>query len=340
MTATTFRWPITPDGDAIPRWTGSGFDIGSSKVRYLRYTVGESGWNDDLTKFHEETSGGVHPIERASRRHTLAQLRRHVHGPNPVIMEVGCSSGSMVKHMVREWPHATVIAADYVSGPLETLAAELPNLPMMQFDLVKCPLPSNSVDAIVLLNVLEHIEDDNGALAQVARVLKPGGVAILEVPGGSHLYDVYDKVLMHFRRYELGAFRRQIKNAGLDIAWSSCLGTLIYPLFRRIKLRNQQYLNAAPEVQQEIVASAIRKSASNRLLDLLFHIEGGLRRIIPMPFGIRCLATAQKPIRVITQEERERELRIALRRGLTPKPVPGNRELVQEEQAMLKGTHR
>ena len=295
MKAMTFKWPKTPQSDVLPRWTGSGFDLGSTEVRYLRYTVGSSGWTDDLSTFHEEATGGVHPIDRASRLHTLTQLRRHLRGPNPVILEVGCSTGYMIKDMMGEWPNATMIAADYVSGPLDALGKEIPQLPMMQFDLVQCPLPSNSVDAVVLLNVLEHIENDNGALAQVSRILKPGGVAILEIPAGPHLYDVYDKLLMHFRRYKLADLREQIKSAGLNIASSSCLGTLIYPLFRRVKLRNRQYLDSPPEIQQKIVAGAIQKSGRSVMLDLLFRIEGGLRRIIPLPVGIRCLATCIKP---------------------------------------------
>ena len=43
----------------------------------------------------------------------------------------------------------------------------------------------------MLLNVLEHIDDHSSAIAQVARVLKPGGVAVVEVPAGPHLYDTY-----------------------------------------------------------------------------------------------------------------------------------------------------
>ena len=41
--------------------------------------------------------------------------------------------------------------------------------------------------AVVLLNVLEHIQDHEGALRQLYRILKPGGVVIIEVPAGPHL---------------------------------------------------------------------------------------------------------------------------------------------------------
>src|SRR6202011_4777481 len=113
----------------------------------------------------------------ASRRHTLGQLRRWLAAESPVIIDIGCSSGLMLDLLRREFPHASILGADYVRGPLEALARERAGVPLLQFDLTSCPLPDMSFDGIVLLNVLEHIEDDEAALAHVARILKPGGIA-------------------------------------------------------------------------------------------------------------------------------------------------------------------
>jgi len=119
-------------------------------------------------------------------------------------------------------PHAQLIGSDYVRGPLEEVARRLPDVPLLQFDLVKCPLPDASVDVVVLLNVLEHIEDDVGAVRQLARILKPGGAVVIEVPAGPHLYDVYDKVLMHYRRYRLSGLKRLLRAAGLSPSALGC----------------------------------------------------------------------------------------------------------------------
>ena len=66
-----------------------------------------------------------------------------------------------------------------------------------------------------MLNVLEHIEDDNEALMQAKRILKPGGILVLEIPAGPHLYDIYDKFLRHFRRYNLSGLTNQLQGIGL-----------------------------------------------------------------------------------------------------------------------------
>jgi hypothetical protein len=102
--------------------------------------------------------------------------------------------------MKQAFPDATIIGADVVREPLYRLAEDVPSVPLLRFDLLKCPLPDAAVDALVMLNVLEHIEDDLGALSR--RVASSSrGLLILEVPAGPGLYDAYDAALRHFRRY-------------------------------------------------------------------------------------------------------------------------------------------
>jgi ubiquinone/menaquinone biosynthesis C-methylase UbiE len=275
-------------------WTGGGFRVDGGNLALLSYTVGASGWTDELTTFHEDNAGSDHFIDRASRQHTLRQVKRYATGQAPTILEIGCSSGYCLEALRKELPHAQLIGADYVRGPLEQLAQRLPNVPLLQFDLVHCPLPDNSIDVVVMLNVLEHIQDDGEAVRQVARILKPGGAVVIEVPAGPHLYDVYDKVLMHYRRYELAGLVRLLKGADLSVVHASNLGALLYPGFWYVKKKNQRYLDAPENMQKEIVARAIRKSARNRLFEAVMWVESCLRSWAPLPFGIRCLVTCRK----------------------------------------------
>ena len=102
-------------------------------------------------------------------------MKRGISGAAPIILEVGCSSGFLLREMRAAIPQAMLIGSDFISGPLEALHQSMPDLPLLQFDLVQCPLPSDSIDAVVALNVLEHIEDHQGALRQMFRILRPGG---------------------------------------------------------------------------------------------------------------------------------------------------------------------
>ena len=146
-------------------------------------------------------------------------------------MDIGCSSGFFLKLLKNRMPQANIVGSDYVRGPLEALAVSMPDIPLVQFDLLNCRLPAASFDALVLLNVFEHIENDVAAAKEVFRLLKPGGVAVIEVPAGPHLYDVYDRMLMHHRRYDMLALLLMLQSAGFEIIerspWFSSLSGIL-----------------------------------------------------------------------------------------------------------------
>ncbi len=293
----SFEWP--PLNGLDPVWTGHGFLVGGQAQAILDYEAGDSGWSEELTLFHEDAAGeGTHPIDVASRRRARRALKRLVRNPSKdtVVLEVGCSSGFLLQELIEDWPQSLVIGADYIRGPLCRLAERLPALPLMRFDLVKCPLPSASVDAVVLLNVLEHIEDDRAALQQVTRILKPGGLAVVEVPSGPHLYDVYDKYLHHFRRYTLRDASTKVEQAGLRLIHRSHLGFFVYPAFALIKRRNRRFLNASEEVQRSVVERNISRTKNSPVLGWLSSFEERLGKRVSYPFGIRCVLVASKPL--------------------------------------------
>jgi SAM-dependent methyltransferase len=230
----------------------------------------------------------------ASREHAIGAVEHWMGVPNPVVLDIGCSSGYTLKHLTQRIPGARVLGADYVMGPLEKLASVTPGLPLLQFDLTKCPLPANSIDVIVLLNVLEHIEHDNLALHQVHRVLRSGGIAVIEVPAGPQLYDIYDRRLMHFRRYSLRQLRRMVLQTGFEVLASSHLGFFLYPGFWAAKKRNRGVSRASASVQESVIGRDMRRMGQSRLLKSVMRLENSLRRWIHYPTGIRCLVTCRK----------------------------------------------
>jgi ubiquinone/menaquinone biosynthesis C-methylase UbiE len=261
----------------------------------LSYHTGSVAWNDGLTEVHEEVAGDDHYIDRASREHAAEQLRRWLPVPHPTVMDIGCSSGFFLELLRQRFPNCAIVGADCVRGPLERLSKSMPDIPLLQFDLSMCPLPDQSFDALVLLNVFEHIEDDLGAARQAHRILRPGGVAVVEVPAGPHLYDVYDRQLLHFRRYRMADLLDRLRTAGFEILERSHLGCFLYPAFRRVKKRNQKYLSASPAVQLEVVKRSISRSSNSGLMHIIMRLESGLRDWISYPVGIRCLVTCRRP---------------------------------------------
>lgn len=78
-------------------------------------------------------------------------------------------------------------------------------------------VPDESVDTAVMVNVLEHISDDDGALRQLARILKAGGHLLLFVPALPALMSNLDRQFGHFRRYRRGRLHAQLMESGFVI---------------------------------------------------------------------------------------------------------------------------
>jgi SAM-dependent methyltransferase len=293
----TFPFPPIPNTDQTPEWTGHGFRLGGSLLPVLSYDLGVSGWTDELTTFHENTAGKSHFIDLASRRHAISQVGKFISEASPVILDIGCSSGYLLADLKVAFPQAYVMGADVVLGPLLNLAKASPEIPLLHFDLTSCPLPDNCIDTAILLNVLEHIEDDALAVQQLFRILKPGGIAVIEVPAGPGLDDIYDELLMHYRRYHLPGLRRLLSDAGFSILLQSHLGFFLYPGFFLVKrLRRRRRADIPDEQIATLVSDNIKQTSDNPLFHALMRFELTLSRIITYPFGIRCVLTCIKPM--------------------------------------------
>lgn len=287
--------PPLPGRKDVPLWRDSFFRVGSEELRVLNYGENTDGWTDELTEIHEDVDDEHHFINVASREHAVSRVMRWVKANKPVILDIGCSSGYTIKLLRERLPDAVIAGADCVTGPLQSLGAAIPDLPLFQFDLVTCPLPDNSVDAVISLNVLEHIESHEAAVRQIYRILKPGGIVVVEVPAGPGLYDIYDRQLMHMRRYRMREVSELVRHAGFRVLERSHLGFFLYPGFWLVKKRNRRHLDDPPDKQREIVSRNMRQAGQKPVMHAIMRLEERLRSWIYYPFGIRCLISCQKP---------------------------------------------
>ena len=84
------------------------------------------------------------------------------------------------------------------------------------------PLPSASLDLVVAFDILEHIEEDHLAGAEIRRVLRPGGTALIAVPCDMRLWSAHDVAVGHVRRYDRAGLLSLMAKAGLEVdeLWS------------------------------------------------------------------------------------------------------------------------
>ena len=291
----TISWPPISKGASRPIWTGQDFFIDGKKVPLLCYHETSSGWSNDLTKLHEDVTGRDHYIDHASRQNAIHALMPILKLPNPHVLEIGCSSGYLLQDLLKRAKHATIVGSDYIKELLYTVANRLRGIPIVQFDITQCPFEDSQFDGIVMLNVLEHIKDDTAALKQVYRILKPGGIAVIEVPAGPHLYDFYDKHLMHYRRYRLQDLTSLSHSIGFKIKRTSHLGFFIYPLFAMVKKRNIEKGKKMSTSEIELcVSQQIKRGNTKPIMHAIMKLELIFGRFFDYPWGIRCIVILEK----------------------------------------------
>jgi SAM-dependent methyltransferase len=290
------RFPPPPSSLDTPVWDGLAFQVGDSRRRILSYDAGLAltGWSDASNSIYD-TAVEHHYIDIASRRNVITSLGRWLTGAKPAIIDIGCASGLTLKLIRQSFPFAEVIGADFFEATLVRLSTALPNVPLLQFDLARCPLPDQFVDAAVALNVLEHIEDDEAAIHHLFRILRPGGVACIEVPVGPDLYDMYDMDLGHHRRYKTAELIARLKAAGFEILHSSHLGFLVFPAFWAMKKRNRRHSQLEPAKRKELIRRNITTSRDVPLMHAVMTLEEWLRKRVYLPFGIRSIVTCRRP---------------------------------------------
>ncbi|HET8683172.1 MAG TPA: class I SAM-dependent methyltransferase [Micromonosporaceae bacterium] len=95
-------------------------------------------------------------------------------------------------------------------------------LHVMQADARRLPVGTQALDLVVAFDILEHIEDDLAAAAEIRRVLRPGAVALVAVPCDMRLWSAHDVAVGHVRRYTRRTLTDVVEKAGLvvDELWS------------------------------------------------------------------------------------------------------------------------
>jgi SAM-dependent methyltransferase len=137
------------------------------------------------------------------------------------VLELGAGIGNLTRHIVqhRRSYVATDIDEEHLAR-LRTRFQNRPNLRMEHCDLTKPEDFSpfvQQMDTVICLNVVEHVEDDGLALANIASTLVEGGRAIVLVPQGQSVYGTLDEVLGHQRRYSEEELKSKMERAGLQV---------------------------------------------------------------------------------------------------------------------------
>ncbi len=152
----------------------------------------------------------------------------------------------------------------------------------------RVPLPDASLDYVTALDVLEHVPDDAAVVRGFARLLKPGGLAVVTVPAGMALWSDWDVALHHFRRYRRSQLRALFPPGEWDVVHVNYTNVLAWPAVWLVR-RGRAWFRRGPAVRTE---DRLPPRAMNTLLRAIF--TGMAMWRVPFPFGVSLVLVARR----------------------------------------------
>ena len=146
-------------------------------------------------------------------------------------------------------------------------------------------VPRGAYDLIAVLDVVEHIEDDIGALKAMAACLKPGGKILITVPAHPWMWSAHDVVNHHHRRYTKKTLRQAIAAAGLKPEKLGYFNSLLFPLAAGARLLGKW-------TGREDSDDSPPPPLVNRLFERIFRLERHLVGRAPMAPGVSLVTLA------------------------------------------------
>ncbi|MCA1809610.1 MAG: class I SAM-dependent methyltransferase [Kiritimatiellia bacterium] len=223
------------------------------------------------------------------RNAIVRELLKSLHlSPGSRIINIGCGTGGMIP-VLQEF--GAVDSYDPSSEAVQ-ICRERGLLSTNLFDGMRLPCPDGAYDLAVALDVLEHIEDDEAALDEWKRVLKPGGRMLLTVPAYQWLWSSHDEALGHFRRYSASQLHRKLNRLGLSVGKRSYAITFSFPLIMAYRLFDSlRQSDHSPAASYVMLPRPL-----NAFLAALLSLEGRILRHVNFPFGTSVVIIGRKNI--------------------------------------------
>lgn len=181
----------------------------------------------------------AHPWWAARARLAISLLKAEGFAPPATLIDVGCGWG--VNLQALEAAGYQVVGLD-ASREILTLIDD-PRRRLIQADLTQ-PFPETHgrYAGGLMLDVLEHLDDDRAALQRVAPLIEPGGTLIVSVPALPELFSEYDEMQGHRRRYTRDALQRAFEDSGFSVKAMHWWGAWMVPILKVMRKRgaNQQ----------------------------------------------------------------------------------------------------
>jgi SAM-dependent methyltransferase len=233
-------------------------------------------------------------IADAERRHwwyrAMPDLVRTLLGerlrPGLRILDAGCGPGANFEWLGR---YGEVAGVDHSPEAIRLANQRHPETEAVVADITELPFDDASFDLALELTVLTVVEDDRRAVAELARVTRPGGAVLLLEPAIPRLRRAHDEVQGTVRRYSLDGLRLLAGGAGLTVRRATHANSFLVPPAAALALAHRLRRPAsAPGSDLE----------NDRLGGVFGALAAAERRLLArrdVPFGLSAAVVAERP---------------------------------------------
>lgn len=228
---------------------------------------------------------------KGRRRILRALLAKHLRlSPDDRLLEVGVGSGV---NLYTIYPRGLDLVGLEPHGGNAAIARGRGDVPVFEGTVENLPseLEGRRFNAITLLDVLEHIEDDRAAVDKLRLMLPAEGRLILAVPAYGWLWGRQDVASQHFRRYTLGGLRRMLEESGFQVERGTYFNTLLFPIFAVVRLAARLLPAVKPDRGTDL---DVKTGALSHLLERVLAAERHALGMVDLPFGVSVFVAARK----------------------------------------------
>ena len=173
-----------------------------------------------------------HPWWAARGKLAIDALKREGIRPPAKIIDAGCGWGTNMDALEARGYQTTGL--DISRQILQ--AIDRPERRLIEADLTQnLPAGAGNFDGLLALDVIEHLDDDRGAVRRFGELLRPGGIGIISVPARPDLFSEYDEIQGHRRRYVPETLRAVVTGSDLEILRMFWWGQWMVPVLRRMR---------------------------------------------------------------------------------------------------------
>jgi SAM-dependent methyltransferase len=221
----------------------------------------------------------------------LAQIARFAKGrPNLNLLDAGCGTGKVLEACQGHQAYGLEYAGEAMRF-LRRRGLER----VVQGSICRLPFADASFDVVLSLDVLYHVAapGDLEGLQEMSRVLKPGGMLLLNLPAYEFLRSHHDVAIHTQQRYTRGRLRALLGRAGLRVRLLSYRNTLLFPVAALVRLA-QKLFRPRPAVARSDLRPVPRWL--NWALTVPLWVENRLIQMgLRLPFGLSVYCVALKP---------------------------------------------